>query len=395
MVTGVDLRVARQGQGESTRDPLHDSELAPNSANGSIPSLIAWTVPKPPGNAATVSAFRPDHARPDAALSTMRAIDVPRCQVFPAGPAPDLPSGRTTTAHQGQKHLPATPPKGSGRSSAMPGSTPTSGDMASKDATVPMSLGARVATLVAILGPLVGLAVAVALFWGGLHLGRFGAPRGHVSPDGFGHHRRLPPAVRPSVVRDEYRGEIRPRGPRVDGRPGVASEVGRPTSPPPPAQRQDGRPPHPAPPRPRHPRLAQGLLACPHRLVLRARARGAVPLRPGPRKEPCPACGKRPLPLVDNPRPPHPGRPRRTAIRDQGGRLDWLHLGRAGPHLPRPPRDLERQLGLPPVGPQAVPERRREPEQRRVRGPGLGRGVAQHPPRVPDLGPPRASMVAD
>src|SRR5512135_2047054 len=112
-------------------------------------------------------AFRPDHARPDAAMSTMRAIDVPRCQVFPAGPAPDLLSGRTTTAHQGQKHLPATPPKGSGRSSAMPGSTPTSGDMASKDATVPMSLGARVATLVAILGPLVGLAVAVALFWGG------------------------------------------------------------------------------------------------------------------------------------------------------------------------------------------------------------------------------------
>ena len=29
--------------------------MAPNSANGSIPSLIAWTVPKPPGNAATVS----------------------------------------------------------------------------------------------------------------------------------------------------------------------------------------------------------------------------------------------------------------------------------------------------------------------------------------------------
>jgi len=53
-VTGVDLRIARQGQGESTRDPLHDSELAPNSANGSIRSL-AWTVPKPPGNAATVS----------------------------------------------------------------------------------------------------------------------------------------------------------------------------------------------------------------------------------------------------------------------------------------------------------------------------------------------------
>ena len=56
-VTGADLRIARQEQGESTRDPLNDSELAPNSANGSIPSLIAWTVPKPPGNAATVSQF--------------------------------------------------------------------------------------------------------------------------------------------------------------------------------------------------------------------------------------------------------------------------------------------------------------------------------------------------
>ena len=48
----------------------------------------------------------------------------------------------------------------------MPGSTPTSGDMASKDATVPLSLGARVATLIAILVPVVGLAVAVARFWG-------------------------------------------------------------------------------------------------------------------------------------------------------------------------------------------------------------------------------------
>src|SRR5512135_2723424 len=56
-VPGADSRIARQGQGESTRDPLHDSELAPDSANGSIPSLIAWTVPKPPGNAATVSLY--------------------------------------------------------------------------------------------------------------------------------------------------------------------------------------------------------------------------------------------------------------------------------------------------------------------------------------------------
>ena len=40
-------------------------------------------------------------------------------------------------------------------------------------------------------------------------------------------------------------------------------------------------------------------------------------------------------------------------------------------------------------------ERRREPEQRGVRRPGDGRGVAQHPPRLPDLGPARPALVAD
>ena len=39
-VTGADLRIARQGQGGSTRDPLHDSELAPNLANRSAPPAM-------------------------------------------------------------------------------------------------------------------------------------------------------------------------------------------------------------------------------------------------------------------------------------------------------------------------------------------------------------------
>ena len=54
-VTGADSRIARQKQRVSTRDPLNDSELSPHSANGSIPSRIAWTMPKPPSNAATAS----------------------------------------------------------------------------------------------------------------------------------------------------------------------------------------------------------------------------------------------------------------------------------------------------------------------------------------------------
>src|SRR5208337_5374521 len=44
-------------QGESTWDPLNASELAPNSANGLFPSLIAWAESQPAGNVATVSVF--------------------------------------------------------------------------------------------------------------------------------------------------------------------------------------------------------------------------------------------------------------------------------------------------------------------------------------------------
>jgi hypothetical protein len=55
MATGADSKITRQEQGESIWDPLNASELAPNSANGSIPSLIAWAKSQPPGNVAIVS----------------------------------------------------------------------------------------------------------------------------------------------------------------------------------------------------------------------------------------------------------------------------------------------------------------------------------------------------
>ena len=57
IATGADSKIARQEQGESTWDPLNASELAPNSANGLIPSLIAWAKSQPPGNDAIVSNF--------------------------------------------------------------------------------------------------------------------------------------------------------------------------------------------------------------------------------------------------------------------------------------------------------------------------------------------------
>ena len=56
-VTGADLSLTRQESGESTWEPVNDSEWATNSANGSISSLIVWTDLQPPGNVATVSSF--------------------------------------------------------------------------------------------------------------------------------------------------------------------------------------------------------------------------------------------------------------------------------------------------------------------------------------------------
>ena len=58
IATGAESKIARQEQGESTWDPLNASELAPNSANGLIPSLVAWAKSQPPGNVAIVSRFR-------------------------------------------------------------------------------------------------------------------------------------------------------------------------------------------------------------------------------------------------------------------------------------------------------------------------------------------------
>ena len=55
IATGAASKIARQEQGESTWDPPNAFELAPNSANSLIPSLIAWAKSQPPGNVAIVS----------------------------------------------------------------------------------------------------------------------------------------------------------------------------------------------------------------------------------------------------------------------------------------------------------------------------------------------------
>src|SRR5208337_3436667 len=57
IATGAHSKIARQEQGESTWDPLNASELAPNSANGLIPTVIAWAKSQPPGNVAIVTLY--------------------------------------------------------------------------------------------------------------------------------------------------------------------------------------------------------------------------------------------------------------------------------------------------------------------------------------------------
>ena len=97
-----------------------------------------------------------------------------------------------------------------------------------------------------------------------------------------------------------------------------------------------------------------------------------------------------PVPAVGGPRVGDPGgdrvRPRRVA-----GGADRVLVGRVGAGVPRAPRDLERELGVPPVGHTTARQRGREPEQRGGRGAGPGRGVAQQPPRVPDVAPGSAT----
>ena len=58
------------------------------------------------------------------------------------------------------------------------------------------------------------------------------------------------------------------------------------------------------------------------------------------------------------------------------------------------PRDLLDQLALPLLRPQAVRDRRRVAQPRLARAADVRRGLAQRPPRLPHLSPPRARALA-
>ena len=88
-------------------------------------------------------------------------------------------------------------------------------------------------------------------------------------------------------------------------------------------------------------------------------------------------------------------RPRRGADRHGHGRAHRAAVGRRGADLLRAPRDLQHQLGVPLLRPTRLRHRRRVAQRRLAGDPDLGRGLAQQPPRVPDLLSPRPRALAD
>src|SRR5262249_37274843 len=208
-----------------------------------------------------------------------------------------------------------------------------------------------------------------ALGAGGLGAGYLAA--GRDVPDGVDwRHGWLPPDARTPQLPRPSGGPGWPARPRRDGGRGSADRLGRQPPETPRALRPRGRSPQPARrPRPRPPRLAVQPRP--------GRSGRLLPAPPEGRARPRDRPNVRP---VDAARPGHPVR---------AGRLDGLAVGWARPRLLRPPRELERQLGLPRVRQPRLPDVRPEPEPVAGRPARARRGLAQQPPCLPPVGDPR------
>ena len=83
----------------------------------------------------------------------------------------------------------------------------------------------------------------------------------------------------------------------------------------------------------------------------------------------------------------------RGADRLARGRAHRTAVGRSGARLPPAPRDLQHQLALPLLRPATVRHRRRVAQPRLAGAARLRRGLAQQPPRLSDLRPPRPAAA--
>ena len=234
----------------------------------------------------------------------------------------------------------------------------------------------RLANLLAVVLPLLGLAAAGVFLWGrgfswvelGLLLGMYVLTALGIT---VGFHRLFTHRSFETYPAVQFILGVA----RLDGRPGAAAQVGGLPSPAPPAQRQGRRPALAPPPRGRRPRAAARPAGT------RTSAGSSSPTRRTStatsktlRKSGLLRTVKMLFPLWVALGLVIPAVVGGAADVELDGRWYGLAVGRAGAGVPGPPRDLERQLGLPPVGHAAVPQRRPEPQQLPVRRPGMGEG---------------------
>ena len=111
-------------------------------------------------------------------------------------------------------------------------------------------------------------------------------------------------------------------------------------------------------------------------------------------KDPIDQLGRPHLHLLGDSRPAAPVRAR---LRDRRHPRRGSHrpaLGRPGPGLRPAPLHLQHQLALPRLRQPRLRDHRRVAQPRPDRDPDLRRGLAQQPPRLPDLGDPRPRPLA-
>ena len=209
-------------------------------------------------------------------------------------------------------------------------------------------------------------------------------------------HDRLPPPPHPPLLRDLEAGGVHVRRARLDGRAGPGHRLGRRPPQAPRAHRPRGRPPQPARrARPRRDRgccAASGTPTSAGSSPSRAAPSGAATPRTSART---PACGgstatssRSSWPAWRSPPSPASSSPGRSL-----GAADRPALGRPRSRLLRPPRDLERQLGLPFPRHAALRGRRRVAQRLLARAALAGRGLAPQPPRLPPLGRARPAPL--
>ena len=255
----------------------------------------------------------------------------------------------------------------------------------------------RIATGIVTAVPFIALFVVGWQLWNdALHLERSRRVRDLLRRDRARGDGRLPPPPHPSRVPVQALGARHARDPRLRRDRGPGDLVGRRPPQAPRVLRPGGRPAQPA----RRPRRrlhgsaarpiprSRGLAVHPHA----PRQQGALRARPD--QGPADPLGRPHVRALGRGRAARAVRPRLPDRRHVASGAHRHAVGRRRAHAGRPPRHLQHQLALPLLRPPGVRHRRRVAQPRVAGAVHVRRGLAQQPPRVPDLVRARDAVVA-